>query len=113
MRSMSQPCCRRISDALRRHEFRIAFGPAVAVELPDVAHLADLVEVELGGDQLALVAARVRDELPARVAEVALSVELADVPGRFLADAVDRADEVRVGDGVRRLLELPQVFGQP
>ena len=55
-------------------------GRRSRIELPDVAHLANLVEVELGGDQLRLVARRLRHELPARVAEVTLAVELADVP---------------------------------
>src|SRR5262249_37555060 len=52
------------------------------------------------------------DEASARIAEVALPVELADVPRRFGAHAVDRADEVAVGHGVRGLLELPQILGE-
>ena len=55
----------------------------------------------------------VREDLPARIAEVALPVELADVPRRLGPDAVDGADEVAVRDRVRRLLELPQVLRQP
>jgi hypothetical protein len=50
--------------------------------------------------------------LAAGIAEVAGAVEFADVPGRLGADAVDRADEVAVGDGVRGLLELPEVFAE-
>ena len=58
----------------------VRLGPAVAEELPGVAHFADLVEVEVGDDELVLVARRLGDDLAARVAEVALAVELADVP---------------------------------
>src|SRR5262249_3470333 len=71
------------------------------------------IEVEVGDHQLVLVAARLREDLPARIAEVRLTVELADLPRRFDAYAVDRADEIAVGDGVRRLLELPQILGEP
>ena len=52
------------------------------------------------------------DDLPARVAEVALPVKLSNVPWLFVADAVNRPDEVAVGDGVRRLLKLPEIFGK-
>src|ERR1041385_8671732 len=88
-------------------------GPAAAEELPRAAHFLDHVEVELADDQLVLVAAALRDELAARVDEVRLTVELADVPRRLGADAVDRADEVAVRDRVCGLLELPQVLGEP
>src|SRR5256885_15190800 len=97
---------------LQSYQPVIRLRPAVAVELPGVAHLADLLEVELRGDEGVLVALGDGQELSARVAEVALPVELADVPRRLVADAVDGADEVAVGDGVRRLLELPEVLGE-
>src|SRR3954454_16554088 len=86
---------------------------AVAIELPGVANFADLVHVEVGDDESVLIARRDGKHLAARIAEVALSVKLADVPRRFVADAVDRADEVAVRDRVRRLLELPEIFGEP
>src|SRR5438270_5435955 len=103
------------SPSLRqeRREVLVRLRPAVAVELPGVPDLADLVEVEVRGDHGVLVARALGDELPARRREVALAVELADRPGLFYADAVDRADEVAVRDGVRRLLELPEVLGEP
>src|SRR5205085_7208165 len=91
----------------------VTFGAAVAVELPDVTHLANLVEVQISDHQLVVVARRLRDDLAARVAEVALSVKLADVPGLLMADAIDGADEKAIGHGMRRLLKLPQVFRQP
>src|SRR5580765_5406336 len=64
---------------LRRDQCAVRIRSPVAVELPDVAHFADLVEIELGGDQFAAVARAGRDEAAARVAEVALPVEFADV----------------------------------
>src|SRR5205823_12778010 len=84
----------------------------VPIDLPRVPHLADLLEVELRGDEGVLVALGDGDELAARVAEVALPVKLANVPRPFIADAIDGADEVAVRDGVRRLLELPEVLGE-
>jgi hypothetical protein len=71
-----------------------------------------IVEVEVGDHQLVVVLAGLGDDLPARVHEVAGAVELADVPGRLGADAVDGADVVAVGDGVGGLLELPQVLAE-
>src|SRR4029079_9115432 len=103
----------RSAPSLESYQPVIRLRPAVAEELPRVPHLADLVEVELRGDEGVLVALGLRQELPARIAEVALPVKLADVPRPFEADAVDGADEVAVGDGVRRLLELPEVLGEP
>src|SRR5215218_6118843 len=90
----------------------VRLGPAIAVELPHVAHFANLVEVDLRGDELVPIARGLRHELPARVAEVALAVKLADAPRLFVTHAIDRADEERVRHRVRRLLELPQVLGQ-
>jgi hypothetical protein len=81
--------------------------------LPGVAHLPDHVEVEVCHDEGVPVAGRFGNDLAARVAEVALPVKLADVPGLFVADAVDRPDEVAVGDGVRGLFQFPEVFGKP
>src|SRR5205085_8819800 len=73
----------------------------------------DLVEAQFRRHQLVLVTAGLRDRLTARVAEVALAVDLADVPRRLVTDAIDRADEEAVRRRVRRLLELPQVLRQP
>src|SRR5579863_1289185 len=102
----------RISKRLWRDQHLVRVRPAVAIELPDVAYLANLVEVELGGDEFAAVTRAGRDEGAARIAEVALPVKFADVPRRLGADAIDRANEVGVGDGMRGLFELPQIFGQ-
>src|SRR5436309_9106346 len=106
------PCPLSPMPLLQSYQSAIRLRPAVAVELPRVPHFADLVEVELGGDKGVFVALRGGEELAARIAEVALPVELADVPRRFEADAIDGADEVAVRDGVGRLLELPEVLGE-
>ena len=55
--------------------------------------------------------ADVADELPSRVDEVALPVEVV-LAERLDADAVDRADVVHVRDRRRRLLEPPEVLAQ-
>src|SRR5581483_4482989 len=61
-------------------------------------------------DQLVFIARRLRQNVAARIAEVALAVELADVPRRLAADAVVGADEVAVGDRVALLLDLPEIL---
>ena len=73
---------------------------------------AIMVEVEVGRQHFVLVARGLGEDLAARIAEVALAVELADLPRLLDADAIDGADEVPVGDGVRRLLELPEILAQ-
>ena len=94
------------------HQRFVHVGPAVAEKLPGLADLGDHVEVEIGGEDLVFVARGLREDLAARIAEIARAVEFADVPRRFGADAVDGADEISVGDGVRGLLEFPEIFAQ-
>src|SRR6185312_1170176 len=62
--------------ALELRQPPICLRPTIAEELPDIPDLANLVEVELGGDQLGLVPRPLRDELAAWIAEIALAVEL-------------------------------------
>src|SRR5688572_3774216 len=90
----------------------VGLRPAVAEELPGVADLADHVEIHVVDDELVLVAAGDLLDLAARVDEIALAVEFTDVPGRFLADAVDGADIDAVGDGGGRLLQLPEILAE-
>src|SRR5262245_61874173 len=65
----------------------------VAVELPDVADLAVLLQIELGHQHLLVCITCLGHNLAARVAEVASAVEIV-VAERLHADAVDRADPV-------------------
>ena len=104
-------------DQCPRHrldDLVVGVGPAVAVERPAIADLLDLVEVELADDQLGLVrVADVADELALGVDEVALPVEVVVADVGLDADAVDRPDVVHVGHGGGRLLDPPDVLGQP
>src|SRR6266480_282662 len=59
----------------------VGFRPPVPVELPRVADLLDHSEIQIGDDEFIFIAARHGDELSSRVAEITLTVELADVPG--------------------------------
>src|SRR6266849_10242694 len=93
-------------------DFSVGFRAAVTIELPSVADLLDFIEIEFGDEQFILVAAGLLDDFAARVAEIALAVELADLPGMLGADAIDGGDEISVGDGVGGLLELPKIFGE-
>src|SRR5919112_623063 len=85
---------------------------AVPVELPGVAHLPDHVEVEVADHEvLVLAAAHRADQVALRVHELAGPVE-GDGELAVLvvlgADPVGRGDEVPVGRGGGRLLDLPQ-----
>ena len=65
------------SPALRPDEVVVGIGPTVAEELPRLADLLDLVQVEVADDELLLVRVTdVADELAARVDEVRLAVEV-------------------------------------
>src|SRR5262249_24771597 len=97
---------------LRRRDRTVRLGPAIAVELPEVTDLADHVEVEVADDDVVGVAGGGGQDLAARVAEVALPVELADAPRIFPAGTVDGPHEIAVGDGVCGLFQLPKVFRQ-
>src|SRR5947207_1620830 len=88
----------------------VSIGPAITEELPGVAHLADLVHIEVGDDEFVEIARAFGEDLAAWVAEIALSVELADVPRCLGADAVDRPDEIAVSDSVCGLFEFPEVL---
>src|SRR6266436_8788108 len=94
------------------YELAVAIRPTVAEELPGVAHFADQIQIQVGDYDGILIARRLRDYLTARIAEVTLAVELADVPGHFVTHAIYRADKITVSDGVRRLFQLPKIFGQ-
>src|SRR5215216_1170054 len=93
-------------------EDAVRIRPAIAEELPRVSYFANLVEIQIGYDQRVLVARRLRHKLPARIAEVTLTIELANVPRLLVTDAIDRANEVTVCNCVCRLFQPPQVFGE-
>jgi len=69
-------------------------------------------KVKVGDEHLIFIAAGLGKNLATRIAEVALAVKLTDVPRLFRAYAVDCAHEITVRDGVRGLLQFPQVFGK-
>src|SRR5437868_11662372 len=87
-----------------RGERAVAFRPAVAEELPHVANFSDHVEIKVGNHQFVFVAAGLSDYLSPRRTEITLSVEFADAPRLLDAHAIDGADEIPIGDGVRGLL---------
>src|ERR1041385_7910590 len=88
----------------------VRLGPPVAEELPGAPDLLDHVEVHLRDDELVFVFAALRQEIAARIDEIARAVELPHVPRRLDADAIDATHEVAVGHGMGRLLELPEIL---
>src|SRR4051812_47028535 len=57
------------------YQVAVGVGPAVAEELPGLAHLVDERQIEVGDDQLVLVLGADGDEVAARIAEVRRAVE--------------------------------------
>src|SRR5262249_54304032 len=66
----------------------------------------------VGYYNLILIATGLRNDFAARITEIALPVEFADSPRLLNSDAINRSDEVSVGDGMRRLFEFPEIFGE-
>src|SRR6185295_11389060 len=91
-----------------RGNIPVGFGTPVPEELPGVPDLSDQVEIQIGDDEFLTVPAALRNQTAARIAEVALAVEFANLPGIFNANPVDRTNKVAVRDRVRRLFQLPQ-----
>src|SRR3712207_3803529 len=95
-------------------EVLVSVGSPVSVELPRLAHFLDQVEIHVADEQLFLVrVADIADELPTRIHEVRLPVEIVLAEVLLDPDAVDRPDVIPVRDRVRHLLDTPQVLTQP
>jgi len=94
-------------------DFAVGFRAAVAIKLPSVADFLDFIEIQFRDEQLIFVAAGLLHDFPARIAEIALAVKLADLPGMLRADAIDGGDKISVGNGMRGLLQFPKIFGEP
>src|SRR6266699_1165482 len=71
----------------QRRDRSVGLWPAIAIKLPDVSHFLDFVQVHFCNHQFILIAAAHGQELPARVAEIGLAIELAYGPRLFDADA--------------------------
>ncbi len=61
----------------------VTFRPAIAEELPHFAHFLDHVEIKIRYDDFIFIAAGLRDNLTARIAEITLAIELPDAPRLF------------------------------
>src|SRR5947207_12432392 len=84
----------------RLHQRPVGVGPAVSVELPQVPDLGQLRHVQVAHQHLVLVVrGGVAHQLPARIGEVRLAVEVV-VAERLDADPV-RSEERRVGKECR------------
>src|SRR5712692_12098373 len=68
-----------VVPSLFPYQIAIRFRPPVTEELPDIAHLLNLIEIQIRDDNFFCVARAFRNELSARRAEVTLAVEFADV----------------------------------
>ena len=104
--------CVTVLHELRLHQIAVHIGAPVAEKLPGLADFFDHVQIQIGGQHFIFVARGLGDNLAARIAEITRAVKFADIPRRFHADAVDGADEISIGDGVRGLFEFPKIFAQ-
>src|ERR1700721_2123040 len=93
-----------------RGDRSIAFRSTITEELPDFTNFRDHVQVKVGDHHFVLIPAGLGDNFAARIAEVALAVELPNAPWLFDAHAVDSAHKIAIGYSVRRLFEFPQIF---
>src|SRR5215469_7370710 len=103
---------RMAASPLRLGQRAVGVRAPVAVELPQVPYLFQQPHVQVADDDLLRGVGRgPADDLPARVGEVGLPVEVV-VAEWFDPDPVDGADEVLVRDRGAGLLEPPQVLRQ-
>src|SRR5215831_13850608 len=102
----------RMTAPLRLRQRAVGIRAPVPVELPQLPYLAEHPHVQVADDDLlGGVGGGPADDLPARVGEVGLPVEVV-VAERLDADPVDGADVVLVGDRGAGLLQPPQVLRQ-
>src|SRR5215813_4007850 len=102
----------RMAASLRLGQRAVGVRAPVAVELPQVPYLFQQPHVQVADDDLlGGVGGGSADDLPARVGEIGLPVEVV-VAERLDPDPVDGADEVLVGDRGTGLLQPPQVLRQ-
>src|SRR3970282_1787786 len=97
---------RAIASSLWCYQVAVGVGSPVPVEGPLLTHLFDQVQVEVPDHQLLLgVGGGSVDDLAPGVDEIRRPVEVV-VPVRLLTHPVDGADEVLVGHGRGRLLQV-------
>src|SRR5262249_43856324 len=83
------------------------------VKLPVRPNVTDFIQIQVGDYQFVFVFTAFGQDAPVRIAEIRRAEEFADIPRRFGPDAIDRADEISVGHGVRALFQLPKIIGMP
>src|SRR5262245_22099807 len=98
--------------SLLLHKIAVCFRPAISEKLPHIADFLDLIEIQIRDDNLFLTARSFGDDLAARGAKITLAIKFSDVPWILAPDAIYRADEVAVSDGMGRLLQFPKIFAQ-
>src|SRR5215469_3017037 len=103
---------RMTAPSLRLGQRAVGVRAPVPVELPQLPDLVEHGHVQVADHNLlGRIGGGPAHDLPARVGEVGLPVEVV-VAERLDADPVDRADEVLVGDRGAGLLQPPQVLRQ-
>src|SRR5262245_7176588 len=90
----------------------VGLRSSVAIELPNVSDFLDFFQVHIGDDDIVFVPTAHSQELPPRIDEIRLAVELANLPRFLNANPVDCPEEVLIGDSMGGLFEFPQVLAQ-
>ena len=86
--------------SLGRGDWPVGFWATIAVELPHIANLLDHPEIKVRYEQFIFVAGCHSNHLTTRIAEIALTVELSNIPRFFKANAIDRGNEILIRHGV-------------
>src|SRR5215212_7725459 len=91
-------------------ERAVRIRTTIAEELPRITYFTNLVEIQICYDECVFIPRRFRHKLPARIAEVTLTVKLADAPWLLMTDAINCADEVAIRHCMRRLFQPPEIL---
>ncbi len=94
----------------RLHNRAVRLGSTITEELPYVSHFSNQIEIHVRNHDVVGISRPLGHDLAARITEIALSIELADLPRLFDTGPIDRADKILVGNRVRRLFQLPKIF---
>src|SRR5260370_7466030 len=65
-------------------QLSVTIRPPIAEELPGVAHLANQIQIQIGDYDRILIARRLRDNLPARIAKITSPTKPPHPPHLFL-----------------------------
>src|ERR1700728_2249276 len=82
---------------LRLHQIPIHSRPPIPEKLPRLPHLGNLVQIQIRRQHFIPIARSLRENLSSRIAEITLSVKLANVPRSLRPHAINRPNKISIG----------------